>query len=84
MYELGTNLRKRYNDFLGDIYYPKVLKGRSTDYERTKMSLLLVLGALYPPKKSQVWNPSLNWQPLPITSVPSLLDNLMVSELCPQ
>ncbi|XP_051161288.1 venom acid phosphatase Acph-1-like [Leptopilina boulardi] len=67
-FKLGMFLRKRYNKFLGDIYIPQDVTARSTNVERTKMTLLLVLAALFPPlDSSEKWHSNLNWQPIPIT-----------------
>lgn len=64
-YQLGKLLRKRYDSFLGDIYTPDIAVTTSTDYDRTKMSALLVLAGLFPPAPSQRWNEELNWNPIP-------------------
>ncbi|OXU23470.1 hypothetical protein TSAR_015564 [Trichomalopsis sarcophagae] len=66
-YKLGEFLHERYKNFLGDVYLPELLYARSTDYERTKMSLQLVLAGLFPPTNVQKWHNTLNWQPIPIT-----------------
>lgn len=47
------------------MYTPTVLNAFSTDFNRTKMSLQLVLASLYPPKGEQIWEKELNWQPIP-------------------
>lgn len=84
-YKLGQVLRKRYKNFLGDLYLPKLVIGRSSDYDRTKMSLQLVLASLFPPiNVRQRWNPALNWQPIPTTYVPGVDDNFFSSDECPQ
>ncbi|XP_001605452.1 venom acid phosphatase Acph-1 [Nasonia vitripennis] len=83
-YQLGKLLRKQYNDLLGDVYLPDSVLARSTDYKRTKMSLQLVLAALYPPKGLQVWNKQLNWQPIPMTYETPDRDWLMIPEECPE
>ncbi|XP_025075238.1 LOW QUALITY PROTEIN: uncharacterized protein LOC105431612 [Pogonomyrmex barbatus] len=84
-YELGQVLRDRYNNFLGDFYLPKLVMGQSSDYDRTKMSLQLVLAGLFPPiNAQQQWNPVLNWQPIPTTYVSRLDDNFFLSDECPQ
>lgn len=83
-YKLGAHLREHYGNFLGDIYHASEVSARSTNTDRTKMSLQLVLASLYPPKGAQNWNKDLNWQPIPITSVPRLDDNLMIPEECPK
>ncbi|XP_016837209.1 venom acid phosphatase Acph-1-like [Nasonia vitripennis] len=82
-YELGKFLRNRYNDFLRDVYNPGDVYARSSDYSRTKMSLLLVLAGLYPPNKDQRWTSKLNWQPIPITYMPIMKDSLLRPLRCP-
>ena len=64
-YKLGKMFRRRYNDFLGEIYTPDVLLARSTDFDRTKITALLVLAGLYPPAPSQKWDEHVNWLPIP-------------------
>lgn len=65
-YQLGKFLREQYGEFLGDTYTENKLYVRSTDVTRTKMSAQLVLAGLMPPNLEQMWNPELNWQPIPI------------------
>ncbi|XP_012537166.2 venom acid phosphatase Acph-1 isoform X2 [Monomorium pharaonis] len=84
-YELGRVLYSRYKNFLGDLYLPKLVVAHSSDYDRTKMSLQLVLASLFPPRdKLQRWNPTLNWQPIPTTYVPRVDDNFFLSDECPR
>ncbi|XP_011267548.2 venom acid phosphatase Acph-1 [Camponotus floridanus] len=84
-YELGQALRSRYEDFLGNLYLPKLVVGHSSDYDRTKMSLQLVLAALFPPTdRRQQWNADLNWQPIPVTYVSRIDDNFYLSDECPK
>lgn len=68
---------------MNDIYTPELITARTTDYSRTKMSLLLVLAGLFPPKSIQKWNYDLNWQPIPITYVPWTEDNILLPMDCP-
>ncbi|KAL6419477.1 hypothetical protein ACFW04_011381 [Cataglyphis niger] len=83
-YELGQVLRSRYKDFLGDLYLPNLVVGRSSDYDRTKMSLQLVLTALFPPMDTrQRWNADLNWQPIPTMYISRIDDNLFLADDCP-
>ncbi|KAJ8664795.1 hypothetical protein QAD02_006457 [Eretmocerus hayati] len=77
MFEFGMLLRERYSSQLGSYYNHSLVMARSTDYERTKMSLQLVLASLYPPQKEQIWNPQLNWQPIPTVYVPRNQDSLL-------
>jgi len=83
-YELGQVLRNRYKNFLGDLYLPKLVMGHSSDYDRTKMSLQLILAALFPPIKRQQWNPVLNWQPIPSSYILRVDDNFFLADECPQ
>ncbi|XP_058801827.1 venom acid phosphatase Acph-1-like [Phymastichus coffea] len=82
-YQIGEKLRERYNAFLGDTFKPSEISVVSTSTERTKMSLLLVLAGLYPPKGKQVWKDELNWQPIPIDSIPYDLQSYMHPPKCP-
>ncbi|ELW48266.1 Prostatic acid phosphatase [Tupaia chinensis] len=43
---------------------------QSTDVDRTLMSAMTNLAALFPPEGASVWNPSLLWQPVPVHTVP--------------
>lgn len=44
---------------------PEHLLARSTDFDRTKMTALLVLAGIYPPPTVQKWDEDLNWMPIP-------------------
>ncbi|GLV41156.1 uncharacterized protein CBL_04680 [Carabus blaptoides fortunei] len=85
-YNLGTMLRRRYDDFLGEIYTPEALTASSTDFDRTKMSLLLVLAGLWPPASIQQWNQFISWQPIPINYKPKAYDYLIQrpNDYCPR
>lgn len=63
-YKIGLLLRARYNKFFTDTWNVNYLEARSTNVNRTKMSLELLLAGLYPPKEDQVWS-ALPWQPIP-------------------
>lgn len=65
MYKLGSFLRHRYNNFLGDIYKPGVTRVRSTGKFRTMASAELVNAGLWPPSITQQWNRDLIWLPIP-------------------
>lgn len=70
-------LRRRYADFLDDKYNPKDIYAISSEDDRTKMSLQLVLAGLYPPSPEFVWNPDLKWMPIPIRYSPKEVDILL-------
>ncbi|KAG5895626.1 hypothetical protein JTB14_017735 [Gonioctena quinquepunctata] len=82
-YNVGLLLRKRYNKLLGNEFYPEVVDATSTDSNRTKASLLLVLASLFQPSGNQTWNPALNWQPVPYNFRPVSQDKVMFGIKCP-
>ncbi|KAK9700565.1 Histidine phosphatase superfamily (branch 2) [Popillia japonica] len=65
MYELGNLLRNTYDNYLGNRYKPENVEALSTNVDRTKASLQLVLAGLFPPKDCDIWNDQLDWQPIP-------------------
>ncbi|XP_010005784.1 PREDICTED: prostatic acid phosphatase [Chaetura pelagica] len=66
LFELGQYMRKRYSSFLNSTYNHKEFYIQSTDYDRTIMSAQSYLSGLFPPTSSQIWNPELLWQPIPV------------------
>ncbi|RZC33739.1 venom acid phosphatase Acph-1-like, partial [Asbolus verrucosus] len=82
-YSIGKGLRFKYNKFLGGYYYPEMVEALSTDYNRTKASLQLVLAGLFPPKAEEIWNDELNWQPIPYNYVPTSRDKILIGVNCP-
>ncbi|NXF47803.1 PPAP phosphatase, partial [Oceanites oceanicus] len=66
LFELGQYMRKRYSNFLNSTYNRKEFYIQSTDYDRTIMSAQSYLSGLFPPTSSQIWNPELLWQPIPV------------------
>ncbi|XP_054338318.1 prostatic acid phosphatase isoform X2 [Pongo pygmaeus] len=50
---------------------------RSTDIDRTLMSAMTNLAALFPPEGVSIWNPTLLWQPIPVHTVPLSEDQLL-------
>lgn len=82
-YKIGEMLRNRYKDFLGD-YKASDVYAFSTDYDRTKMSLQLLLAGLYPPNKQTSWSDSIPWAPIPTYYEP-FKRNFLYSDLnCPR
>ncbi|XP_033225869.1 uncharacterized protein LOC117178550 [Belonocnema kinseyi] len=70
-FNLGKFLRKTYNDFFGPEYVHGAVESRSTDVNRTKESVKLILEGLYPGEK------------IPSTCETKLKDVLLFPQLCP-
>ncbi|KAI9576223.1 hypothetical protein GQX74_014283 [Glossina fuscipes] len=73
--QLGTSnkckwLQKRDNKLLSEINSKDEIFVRSTDVDRTLMGSLRNLAGLYQPEASDVWNPDVNWQPIPVHMMP--------------
>lgn len=81
-YRIGTMLRQRYNHFLESIYHPRDIYAVSSDTDRTKMSLQLMLAGLYPPDTIQTWNSDLLWLSIPTHYAPERVDMLLKPEGC--
>nr|CAD7411089.1 unnamed protein product [Timema cristinae] len=77
MWELGRYLRQRYGWLVPEVYSPEDTLMTSSDVDRCLMSAQLVLAGLYPARGSQVWNPSLDWQPIPVHSTNPGQDKLI-------
>nr|CAH7742757.1 unnamed protein product [Callosobruchus chinensis] len=83
-YKLGKWLRKRYNSLLSPIFNVNEIYVRSTDKDRTLMSAYANLAGLYPPQDFQVWNEHINWQPIPVHTIPRNIDNVIMEKRpCP-
>ncbi|KAI1889606.1 hypothetical protein AGOR_G00164650 [Albula goreensis] len=85
-FELGQALKKRYDGFLSEAYDRHQIAVRSTDFDRTLMSAEANLAGMYPPNGSQVFNPNLKWQPIPVHTAPQDEDRLLSFPLpnCPR
>ncbi|XP_064647454.1 prostatic acid phosphatase-like [Lineus longissimus] len=82
---LGQYFRTRYDGFLPRIYNSKNVVIRSTDVDRTLMSAQSHLSGLYPPVGTDKWDPALDWQPIPVHTVPVDEDHLLRRDAnCPR
>ncbi|KAI5633728.1 histidine phosphatase superfamily (branch 2) domain-containing protein [Phthorimaea operculella] len=68
-YRMGEFIRRRYNDLIAPKYNDSEIYIRSTDYTRTKMTVLTALAAVFPPV-GENWSEDVNWTPVPYTTVP--------------
>ncbi|KAF3419762.1 hypothetical protein E2986_07459 [Frieseomelitta varia] len=80
-FQLGVMLRQRYSTFLGKSYKYGSVYAYSSDTDRTKMSLQLVLAGIYPPTLNDVGYIQLF--PISKHNVPILIDNLLFPTRCP-
>lgn len=82
-YELGQYLRNLYSSFLTDD--PKEIRVNSSNVNRCLESVESHLAGLYPPKGRHVWNPNLDWQPIPIHTRLEMEDNVLTLDPpCPE
>ncbi|XP_075044256.1 lysosomal acid phosphatase [Mixophyes fleayi] len=82
-WDLGQALRARYKGFLNESYDRHEIYVRSTDVDRTLMSAEANLAGLYPPEGSQVFNPNISWQPIPVHTVPDSEERLLKFPILP-
>ncbi|XP_030762830.1 uncharacterized protein LOC115887505 [Sitophilus oryzae] len=78
-YNLGSELRTRFSDFLTTSWHIDYLDVRSTNVNRTKMSAQAMLAGLYPARGSQIWS-SLYWLPIPYNYYPSAEDKELLGQ----
>ncbi|XP_029036303.2 venom acid phosphatase Acph-1-like isoform X2 [Osmia bicornis bicornis] len=81
VHRLGKMLRQRYDKFLGKAQYGEVY-AISTDFDRTKMSLQLILNGLYSPTTNETQN-QIHSSAIPTLYYPRLLDTVLLSQVCP-
>ncbi|CAJ0939622.1 unnamed protein product, partial [Mesorhabditis belari] len=84
-YELGKRFREEFKGFISNEYVPHENRIFIDEDNRTSDSAALMLAGLYPPSESQIWNPELLWNPIPLHE-----DNIMVkagmgiADTCPK
>uniref|UniRef100_A0A6P7FGS5 acid phosphatase n=1 Tax=Diabrotica virgifera virgifera TaxID=50390 RepID=A0A6P7FGS5_DIAVI len=84
-FQIGRRLRKRYRQFLGDVFYPEIVAAQSTNLDRTKMTLELVLAGLFPPSKDDEISKELQgWQPISFNYLPLAQDPALMPYFCPK
>jgi len=75
-YELGKWLRGRYDSLLPKNYSVDDIRIRSTDVDRTLMSAYSNLAGLYEPNPANNWSPNIDWQPIPVHTIPEKYDSV--------
>lgn len=86
LFDLGKFMRHRYLGFLPINYHDSDLHVESSEMSRILMSAYCSLAGLYEPHGEDIWSPFvLNWQPIPVYSLPKSLDNKILGmRSCPQ
>lgn len=78
-------MRKRYEKLIGTVYTPNNVYIRSSDTDRTLISALCTAAGLFPPSEAEIWKIGLNWQPIPIHTIPLSEDYLVYQAIpCPK
>ncbi|CAB3242535.1 unnamed protein product [Arctia plantaginis] len=86
--QIGKFLRQRYGSegygLISNLYLNNEIAIRSTEKDRTKMTILVAMAAVYPPVVEQQWDAGLGkvWQPVPYDSVPLKEDYLRYYSNC--
>lgn len=78
-YALGKYLRWRYDGYLDHVYSIQEVYVQSSDFDRTIMTALTCLAGLFPTHIGQEesdWNSDVNWQPIPVHSIPNSMDHV--------
>lgn len=87
-YQIGKYFRQRYGcqgqNLISDLYLRDEIALRSTEKERTKMTIMIAMAAVYPPEAKQQWDEGIGkvWQPVPYTAVPLSEDYLRFYSNC--
>lgn len=81
-YKLGEWLRNRYNHMMNGTYSRDIVYVQSTDVDRTLMSAESNLAGLFPPLSNERWNVKIDWQPIPVHTIPEKLDEVIKSNCC--
>lgn len=84
-HELGKWFRRRYDGILSGRYSANDVYVQSTDVDRAIMTAQTNLAALYKPTYDEVWDKDLDWQPVPVHTVPSEFDYTLYDQRkCPR
>ncbi|KAJ0172519.1 hypothetical protein K1T71_011658 [Dendrolimus kikuchii] len=87
-YQIGKFYRQRYgsqgHNLISNLYFRDEIALRSTEKERTKMTIMIAMAAAYPPEVEQQWDEGVGkvWQPVPYSAVPISEDYLRYYSNC--
>uniref|UniRef100_A0A1I8H4M0 acid phosphatase n=2 Tax=Macrostomum lignano TaxID=282301 RepID=A0A1I8H4M0_9PLAT len=77
-FSAGVDLASPVNCKVGEAYNSSEHRVRSSDIDRTLMSAQACLAGLFPPTGDQVWQAGLSWQPIPVHTVASSADPMLL------
>lgn len=87
LYQLGQYFHKRYGKLIGDGYQQDKVYVLSTDHDRAIMSAQANLAGMFEPNDTEVWHEQILWQPIPVHTLPMVLDNILrprYEDRCPR
>lgn len=83
--KLGEYFRRRYKKILGDGYSANDVYVQSTDVDRAIMTAQTNLASLYKPTYDEIWDDDLDWQPIPVHTIPAEIDYILSCQReCPR
>jgi len=80
-FQLGQWIRQRYNGFLSTKFNHKEIYVRSTDVNRTLMSVQSNLAGMYYNEQNMII-PNLIWRPIAVHTIPEKSDIVMLPDVC--
>ncbi|XKL69244.1 hypothetical protein PGB90_007013 [Kerria lacca] len=75
--KVGQYFKSRYGPLTGETYNSKKIKINSSFYNLVQESAGCFLSGYFPPTCSEIWNPHIYWQPIPIHVIPNNYDNII-------
>lgn len=87
LFELGQYFHKRYGKLIGKGYQPDKVFVMSTDHDRAIMSAQANLAGMFEPNDTEKWHEHILWQPVPVHTLPTVLDNILrprYEDRCPR
>lgn len=65
---------------ISEKYSKEIIHIQSTDVDRTLMSALSNLAGLFAPTPDQEFNPNIQWQPIPVHTIPERMDHVLAAK----
>lgn len=87
MFKLGEYFHRRYRNILGERYSPEKIYTISTDFDRSIMSAQANLAGMFIPRRDEMWNADIMWQPVPVHTISQKRDRILrprYKDRCPK